>query len=145
MSLEQYNSLMSRILNQWHALAKLRAEIKGKERRVYWGYKRFGHLVCNCRSKKVEKKGKLISQNKFAVIASRVIQYKVREEVKVRRQEMIEEVRCFRCWGNGHLKWKCPNIEIGKKRRRKKEVAHVARPQKIQQQRRLACPIQKKV
>jgi len=60
MSLEQYNSLMSGMLNQWHALAKLRAEIEGREGRVCWGYKRFGHLACNCRNKNVEKKGKSI-------------------------------------------------------------------------------------
>jgi len=55
----------------------------------------------------------LILQNKFEVIASRVIQCGVREEVKVRRQETMEEVRCFRCWGVGYLKWECPNIKVG--------------------------------
>jgi len=35
MSLEQYNSLMSGMLNQQHALAKLRVEIKGKGERTY--------------------------------------------------------------------------------------------------------------
>ena len=42
-------------------------------------------------------KEKLIFQNKFEVIVSRVIQCGVREEVKVRRQEIVEEIRCFRC------------------------------------------------
>ena len=42
MSLEQYNSLMSRMLNQWHALVKLIAEIEGQEGRVCWGVKGLG-------------------------------------------------------------------------------------------------------
>jgi len=107
------NSLLSRILNQWYALAKLRAEIEGREGRVCWGCKRFRHLACNYRNKRVKKKKKSVSQNKFEVIASRVMQCGVREEIKVRRQETMEEVRCFRCWGIGHLKWKCPNIKVG--------------------------------
>jgi len=45
----------------------------------------------------------------------------VREEVKVRRQEMIEKVKCFRCWRVSHLKWECPNIEVEKKKRREEE------------------------
>jgi len=127
MSLEQYNSLVGGMLNQWHALAKLRAEIEDREERVCWGCKRFGHLACNCRNKKGEEKGRLIPQNKFEVIASRVMQCGVREEVKVRKQEMMEEVKCFRCWRVRHLKWECPNIEVEKKKRREKEVVHVTR------------------
>jgi len=52
---------------------------------VYWGYKRFGYLACNCRNKKEKEKGRLISQNKFEVIVSRVMQCGVRKKVKVRR------------------------------------------------------------
>ena len=90
MSLEQYNSLIGSMLNQWHALAKLRAEIERRKGRVCWGCKRFGHLVYNCRNMK-EAKEKLVPQNRFEVIASRVIQCGVREEAKVRRQEIVEE------------------------------------------------------
>ena len=105
MSLEQYNSLMDSMLNQWHALAKLRAEIEGRKGRVYWGCRKFGHLVCNCRNKKEEEKGKPIPQNRFEVIASRVMQYSMREEVKVRKQKTVEKgVQCFRCWRMGHYK-----------------------------------------
>ena len=43
---------------------------------------------------------------------------RVREEVRIRRNEMIEEVKYFRCWGVGHFKWECPNIEVEKKKRR---------------------------
>ena len=50
-------------------------------------------------------------------------------EVKVRRQEIAEEVKYFRCWEVGHYKWECLNIE--KRRRSREKVAHVARPQKV--------------
>ena len=55
-----------------------------------------------------------IPQNKFEVIASRVMQCGVRKEVKVRRQEMVEEeeVRCFRCWRIGYYKWEYSNIKV---------------------------------
>ena len=106
---------MSNLLNQKYALAKLRAELEEKRKKIYQCCKRFGHLACNYRNKKVKVKGKPISQNKFEMIASRVMQYRVREEVKVRRQETVEEVRCFRCWGIGHYKWECPNIEVERK------------------------------
>ena len=105
MSLEQYNSLMSRMLNQWHALAKLRAEIEGRKERVYWKCKRFRYLVHNCRNRKKEIKKKLAPQNKFEVIANRVMQCRVREAVSVRRQEMEEKgIQCFRYWGIGYYK-----------------------------------------
>jgi len=45
----------------------------------------------------------------------------VREEVKVKRQEMMEKVKCFRYWRVSHLKWECPNIEVEKKKRREEE------------------------
>ena len=90
MSLEQYNSLMGSILNQWHALAKLRAEIEGKEGRVCWGYRKFGHLACNCRNREQEEKGRSTLQNRFKILASRVIRCSLREKVKVRRQKVVK-------------------------------------------------------
>jgi len=48
--------------------------------------------------------GKLVPQNKFKMITSRVMQYRVRKEVKVRKQETIEKVRCFRYWKIRHYK-----------------------------------------
>jgi len=38
-----------------------------------------------------EMKEKLTPQNRFEMIASRVMQCEVREKVKVRRQEIVEE------------------------------------------------------
>ena len=84
MSLEQYNSLMGSMLNQQHALAKLKAEIEGREGRVCWRCRRFGHLARNCRNMK-EAKGKLVPQNRFEVIMSRVMQCGARKQAKVRR------------------------------------------------------------
>jgi len=82
---------MNNLLNQKHTLAKLRAELERRRERICQCCKRFRHLVYNCRNKKVKIKKKLILQNQFKVIVS-----KVREEVKVRKQETVEEVRCFR-------------------------------------------------
>jgi len=76
---------MNGMLNQWYTLAKLRAEIGGKEGKVYWECRKFRHLVCNCRNRKEEIKRKLISQNKFEIIANRMIQCRVKEEVKVKK------------------------------------------------------------
>ena len=97
-------------------------------------------MACNCRNKKEEAKRKLVSQNKFEVIVSRVIQYRVKEKVKVRKQETVEEgVQYFRYWKVGHYKWKCPNIKVEKERRRSGEVVYVVSPQKTQQEERLVC------
>ena len=81
---------MGSMLNQWCTLAKLRAEIEGRKERVCWGCRKFGHLAHNCRNMR-EAKGRLVPQNRFEVIASRVIQCGVREEAKVRRQETVEK------------------------------------------------------
>ena len=133
MSLEQYNSLMGSMLNQQRALAKLRTEIEEREGRLCWECRKFGHLACNCRNMR-EAKGRLVPQNRFEVIASRVMQCGVREEAKVRRQETVEEgVQCFRCQGVEHYKWKCPNIKE-KKKRRSEEVTYTASLQKMQQE-----------
>jgi len=75
---------MGSMLNQQHALAKLKAEIEGREGRVCWRCRRFGHLARNCRNMK-EAKGKLVPQNRFEVIMSRVMQCGARKQAKVRR------------------------------------------------------------
>jgi len=42
----------------------------------------------------------------------------LRREVKVRRQEVVEEVQCFRYRRTGHCKWECLNITVKKEKRR---------------------------
>jgi len=57
MSQEQYNSLMSSLLKEKHALAKLREELEGRKRKLCRSCKRFGHLAQNCRNRKEGEKG----------------------------------------------------------------------------------------
>jgi len=87
MSLEQYNQLISDMLNQWQTLTKLRAKLKKRKGRKYFGYKGFGHLVYNYSNQKKIEKRKPTLYNKFEVLVSRVMRYSIREEVKVKRQE----------------------------------------------------------
>ena len=80
MFLEQYNQLMSDMLNQWQTLAKLRAELERREERKCFGCKGFGHLAHNCRNQKEMEKGKPIPHNKFEVLASRVMRCGIRRK-----------------------------------------------------------------
>jgi len=75
---------MSNLLNQKHALTKLRAELEGRRRRVYRCCKGFGHLVQNCRNRDGEEKRGMVPQNKFEVLSSRVMQCDMRE-ITIRR------------------------------------------------------------
>ena len=88
-------------------------------------------------------KGKQISQNKFEAIVNKVMQYKVREEIEVRKQ-VVEEVKCFRCWRVEHHKWEYPSIEV-ERRRHEEIVVCMAILQKAQQKRRPFHPTWKKV
>ena len=69
MFLEVYNQLMSNMLNQRHALAKLRAELEGREGRICRKCGRFGHLARKYRSGEEQKK-KIVGGNKFEVLVS---------------------------------------------------------------------------
>jgi len=69
MSLEVYNQLMSNMLNQRHALAKLRAELEGREERICRKCGRFGHLAWKYRSEEEQKK-KIVVVNRFEVLES---------------------------------------------------------------------------
>ena len=118
MFLEEYNDILSKMLNTRRALAKMKSELEGREGRKCWECKRFGHLAKNYRNKggRVEKKKK--STNRFKTLTSRVMQCGVKE---VRRQEVVREVvKCFRCGREGHKKWECPQKN---ERNRKKEAA----------------------
>ena len=94
MSQIQYNSLMSNLLKEKHALTLLRAKLEGKRKRKSWNCKGFGHLVCNYRNKKEGEKGTTASQNKFEVLLSRIMQCGVSKRI-IRRQEVVA-VKCFK-------------------------------------------------
>jgi len=108
MFLDQYNKLMSDMLNKRCALTKLRAELEGREGRLCRQCRRFRHFAQKCKSGEKQMK-KTIVGNRFEVLKSCVMQYGMRE---VRKQEKVEEkVRCFQCREEGHKKWKCPKKE----------------------------------
>jgi len=107
---------MSNMLNQRCALAKLRAELEGRDGRICRRCGKFGHLTRRCRRAEEQKKEK-VATNRFEALKSRVMQCGVRE---VRRQEMVKNVaKCFACREEGHKKWECPR----KKERRMSEEA----------------------
>jgi len=77
---------MSNLLKEKCALTSLRAKLEGKQKRECWKYRGFGHQAQHCRKEK-EKKRKLTLQNKFEILASRVM----RCGVELRRQEVKQE------------------------------------------------------
>jgi len=127
---------MSSLLNEKCALAKLRAELEGRKGKLCQCCKKFGHMACNCRNKEGEEKETNVPQNKFEVLRSRVMQCGV-EEKMIRRQE-VAAVECFKCGEEGD---KCKECLLWKQM---KKAAHMATPQKMQQERRPACPIREK-
>ena len=131
MSLQQYNSLMSNLLKQKHALTSLRAKLEEKKERECWSCKGFGHLAQNCRNKEGKEKRGTAPQNKFEVLSSRVMQCDVKERM-IRKQKTVK-VECFKCGKKGHKCRECPLWKGEKKLQVVEEVACVAIPQKAQQ------------
>jgi len=123
MSQEQYNQLMSTMLKERHALAKLTAELEGRRGKLCKHCKGFRHLAQNCRNERREKKGTVISQNKFEVLSSRVMQYGI-EEKMIRSVRMVG-VKCFKCREEEHKYRECP---LWIKRRNEERAARVAKP-----------------
>jgi len=117
------------MLKERCALAKLRAELEGREGKLCRYCRKFRHLACNCRNERREKKGTAVPQNKFEVLSSRIIQCGVEERV-VRNMRTVA-VKCFKCGEKGHKCRECP-LWVKKKR-----AVHVASPRKAQQGRRL--------
>jgi len=113
MSQEQYNTLMSNLLRERHALAKLREELEGRKGKLCRSCKGFGHLVQNCRNKKEGEKGTEMPQNKFEVLKSRVMQCGV-EERMIRSVRVV--VECFKCREEGHKCRECLQWERKEKR-----------------------------
>jgi len=137
MSQEQYNSLMSSLLKEKHALAKLREELEGRKGKLCRCCKGFGHLARNCKKLKEGVEGTVVPRNKFEVLRSRVMQCGVEEKV-VRNVRMVV-VRCFKCGKEGHKCRECPLWE-----KKVKRVAHPNRGKAHQQERRPAHPIREK-
>ena len=137
MSLQQYNSLMSNLLKEKCVLTKLREKLEERKGKMCRSCKGFRHLVHNCRNKKEEEKGTIVPQNKFEVLGSRVMQCEV-EEKTIRRHKVVV-VEHFKCGEKGHKCRECPLWE------KKERVAHVAKPQKVYQQKGPVCSVKGKV
>ena len=71
--------------------------MEGRKKRKCWNCRKFGHLAYNCRTKREkEKRREEKPQNKYKVLTTRVMQYGVRDKIKVRQQEKKKEVKYFR-------------------------------------------------
>ena len=137
MSQEQYNSLMSSLLKEKRALAKLREELEERKGKHCRSCKGFRHLARNYRNRKEGEKGAEMPQNKFEVLRSRVMQCGVEEKAVKSMRTVV--IRCFKCGEEGHKCRECSQWE--------KKVKRVARPNErkvYQEKRRPACPIREK-
>jgi len=90
---------MSNLLKEKCALTSLRAKLEGRREKEYWKCRGFGHQAQYCRKEEKEK-GKLTLQNKFEILASRVMKC----GVKLRKQEVEKRwrVKCYKCGEEGY-------------------------------------------
>jgi len=114
MSQEQYNALLSNLLREKRALAKLRVELEGRKGKLCRSCRGFRHLAQNCRNRKEEEKGAEMPRNKFEVLRSRVMQCGVEERVVRSTRTVV--VRYFKCGEEGHKCRECPQWEKKVKR-----------------------------
>jgi len=96
---------LSNLLKEKRVLAKLREELEERKEKLCKSCKKFRHLARNYKKKRKEEEGTVISQNKFEVLKSRVMQCKV-EESMIRRVAVVE-VECFKCGEKGHKCREC--------------------------------------
>jgi len=138
MSQEQYNNLMSTMLKEKCALAKLRAELEGRKGKLCRYCKKFGYLARNCRNRKEGEKRAEMLQNKFEILRSWVMQCGVEERI-VRSMKTVV-VKCFKYGEEGHKCRECPLWE-----KKLKRVTHPDGGKAHQEERRPARPIREKV
>jgi len=91
---------LSNLLREKCTLAKLKVELERRKTKLCKSCKGFGHLAQNCRKKRKEEKGIATPQNKFEILSSRVIQYRI--EGRIVRSMKTAAVKCFRCRKEGH-------------------------------------------
>ena len=129
MSQQQYHNIMSSLLKQKHALTSLRAKLEERWERECWKCRGFRHWAQHYRKEKKEK-GKLVPQNKFEVLASRVMKC----GVELRRQKTIESSWVVECFKYGEKEHKCKECPLWKKIEKKgvEKAVHVVKPQKAQ-------------
>jgi len=72
---------MSDLLKQKYFLVKLRKELKERQEKLCCCYKKFGHLVQNCRNRGEKEKEKIVFQNKFKMLTSRIMQCEVEKRI----------------------------------------------------------------
>ena len=90
------------MLKEKHTLAKLRVELKERKGKMYFECKKFGHLVYNCRNKGVGEKKTSASQNRFEMLSSRVIRYRVEIKKQEKKRKEEEAIQCFKYKEKGY-------------------------------------------